>query len=82
MFDPEEWHQIRGAQMMISMKLISIVSDLDDQNEYGNPSIIEVCGYALFPGNIVFGPWISFQEYKRILKDCTKMVRSSKYFGF
>ena len=33
------------------------------------PSIVEYLGYALCPGNSVFGPWVTYEEYQRIFTD-------------
>merc|ERR550517_1921471 len=30
------------------------------------PGWLEFCGYCLCPGTIVLGPWVSFQEYRKI----------------
>ena len=70
-----EWHKIVGAQMVLSMKLISLAFDLDfamdqdkKENEEGfpHPSIFEYFGYALCPGNTIFGPWIPYKDYLNI----------------
>ena len=109
---PESWHQIRGAQMLLSMKVISLSFDIDHEVHQMNmakkdddlkvkeeeetkktrhnrrnrlnapksdevetdgfkldltkvPNVLEYIGYALCPGNSVFGPWIKFKDYMK-----------------
>ena len=33
------------------------------------PNILEYFGYTLCPGNSVFGPWVTYEEYHRIFSD-------------
>lgn len=61
---PAVVHKIRGAQMIMLMKVISVI--LSDR-----PSALtffEFSGYVLSPGSVVFGPWISFLQYQESLQ--------------
>lgn len=62
-----EWHQIRGAQMMLAMKLISLAFDLDSGAVRELPGIWDYAGYVLHVGSVIFGPWISYQDYATLL---------------
>ncbi|CAD5113528.1 DgyrCDS2690 [Dimorphilus gyrociliatus] len=62
MVSPQKWHQVRGSQMILSMKLISLSIDLDN-NQIILPKFISFLGYTLHTGSVIFGPWISFQQY-------------------
>lgn len=62
MVSPQKWHQVRGSQMILSMKLISLSIDLDN-NQITPPKLISFLGYTLHTGSVIFGPWISFQQY-------------------
>ncbi|XP_016798571.1 protein-serine O-palmitoleoyltransferase porcupine isoform X1 [Pan troglodytes] len=63
MVDTVTWHKMRGAQMIVAMKAVSLGFDLD-RGEVGTvPSPVEFMGYLYFVGTIVFGPWISFHSY-------------------
>ncbi|XP_055329141.1 protein-serine O-palmitoleoyltransferase porcupine-like [Paramacrobiotus metropolitanus] len=53
-------HKIRGAQMIIFMKILSL-AHLDKPLL---PSLLEYCGYIFCPGTVVFGPWISLDQYR------------------
>jgi len=120
--DPLAWHQVRGAIMILAMKVISLGFDMDkasaevetlerekaekeareeekrsarttngakqrggkkngkrqsseDRTEDEEvkevelaelPGWLEYCGYCLCPGTIVLGPWVSFQDYRKI----------------
>lgn len=48
--------------MILSMKLISLSIDLDN-NQIILPTFISFLGYTLHTGSVIFGPWISFQQY-------------------
>lgn len=62
-----EWHQIRGAQMMLAMKLISLAFDLDSGVVRELPGMWNYAGYALHVGSVIFGPWIGYQDYATLL---------------
>ncbi|XP_063885813.1 protein-serine O-palmitoleoyltransferase porcupine-like isoform X4 [Scylla paramamosain] len=66
--DPVDWHSIRGPQMIILMKVVSVGFDLDSSSLSRLPNILEMVGYILNPGTVIFGPWISFSSYKRVLQ--------------
>lgn len=58
--ETETWLQIRGVMLIFSMKLICIASDIDSQKL---PNFSEYCGYMFCCGNVLFGPWITFEHY-------------------
>ncbi|XP_062397340.1 porcupine O-acyltransferase like [Sardina pilchardus] len=62
--DATTWIKIRGSQMVIAMKAISLAFDLDRGVISTFPSPVEFMGYIMFVGTVVFGPWISFTSYK------------------
>lgn len=66
--DPVDWHSIRGAQMIILMKVVSVGYDLDARTLTTCPGIFELLGYILNPGSIIFGPWVSFKTYMKVLE--------------
>ncbi|XP_064220439.1 protein-serine O-palmitoleoyltransferase porcupine isoform X3 [Aotus nancymaae] len=63
MVDTVTWHKMRGAQMIVAMKAVSLGFDLDRGEVGAVPSPVEFMGYLYFVGTIVFGPWISFHNY-------------------
>ncbi|XP_058391790.1 protein-serine O-palmitoleoyltransferase porcupine isoform X2 [Diceros bicornis minor] len=63
MVDTVTWHKMRGAQMIVAMKAVSLGFDLDRGVVGAVPSPVEFMGYLYFVGTIVFGPWISFHSY-------------------
>ncbi|XP_066152869.1 protein-serine O-palmitoleoyltransferase porcupine isoform X1 [Euwallacea fornicatus] len=67
--EKETWLEIRGIMMIFSMKLISTVADLPLQNF---PNFIQYCGYMFCGGNVLFGPWISYEHYLMQAKFPTK----------
>ncbi|XP_030756106.1 protein-serine O-palmitoleoyltransferase porcupine [Sitophilus oryzae] len=69
LLDKEEWLEIRGIMMVFSMKLISLVTD-QGMNDF--PSFSEYCGYMFSNGNILFGPWISYENYMYQMKYPTR----------
>jgi len=61
--NPAMWNRIRGLLLVTAMKIISVSIDQDKKvNEL--PNLFEFFGYCLHPGSSVFGPWISFVDYK------------------
>ncbi|XP_059189966.1 protein-serine O-palmitoleoyltransferase porcupine-like [Centropristis striata] len=64
LIDMVTWHKIRGSQMVVAMKAISLAFDLDRGSVGSLPSPAEFLGYVLFVGTVVFGPWISFSTYQ------------------
>uniref|UniRef100_A0A3Q1G6B7 Porcupine O-acyltransferase like n=1 Tax=Acanthochromis polyacanthus TaxID=80966 RepID=A0A3Q1G6B7_9TELE len=68
LIDVVTWHKIRGSQMVVAMKAISLAFDLDRGAVGPLPSLAEFLGYALFVGTVVFGPWISFSRYKNAVE--------------
>lgn len=67
LINPKTWQQIRGIQMIVAMKVISVAIELD-RNLYKqmlNP--LEFGGYILCPANCILGPWISFHSYDQYL---------------
>ncbi|XP_034393192.1 protein-serine O-palmitoleoyltransferase porcupine-like isoform X3 [Cyclopterus lumpus] len=68
LIDMVTWHKIRGSQMVVAMKAISLAFDLDRRTVGSLPSPAEFLGYVLFVGTVVFGPWISFSTYKNSIE--------------
>ncbi|XP_040918557.1 protein-serine O-palmitoleoyltransferase porcupine-like [Toxotes jaculatrix] len=68
LIDMVTWHKIRGSQMVVAMKAISLAFDLDRGAVGSLPSPAEFLGYVLFVGTVVFGPWITFSSYKNAIE--------------
>ncbi|XP_065559932.1 protein-serine O-palmitoleoyltransferase porcupine-like isoform X2 [Artemia franciscana] len=62
----QDWHTIRGAQMLISMKVISIGFDIDSNHLLSVPMPMDFFGYIFCVGTIIFGPWTRFSDYAMI----------------
>lgn len=65
--DPVDWHSIRGSQMIILMKLVSVGYDLDSATLLSPPNPLEIAGYIMNPGTVIFGPWFSFSSYLKVV---------------
>ncbi|XP_026485101.2 protein-serine O-palmitoleoyltransferase porcupine [Vanessa tameamea] len=67
LINPKTWQQIRGVQMIVAMKVISVAIELDRNlfKQMLNP--LEFGGYILCPANCILGPWISFHTYDQYL---------------
>ncbi|XP_069785260.1 protein-serine O-palmitoleoyltransferase porcupine-like isoform X3 [Narcine bancroftii] len=63
MVDTISWHKMRGAQMIVAMKAISLGFDLDQSTVGALPSPAEFMGYIYFVGTVIFGPWINYSSY-------------------
>ncbi|BET02056.1 transferase activity, transferring acyl groups [Nesidiocoris tenuis] len=57
----DTWERIRGPQMVLTMKIVSYAFDLDSSALKFDA--VAFLGYALCPGNLVFGPWTPFGDY-------------------
>lgn len=58
----EQYETIRGPQMVVSMKLISLAFEVqDDKTKY---ELLTYLGYLLSPASLILGPWISLRNYK------------------
>ncbi|KAM7437527.1 hypothetical protein ABFA07_012889 [Porites harrisoni] len=62
----ENWHQVRGSQMVLVMKLISLAFDVD-KGVITQPNILEYFGYTLSVSSVVFGPFMTYTDYCQIL---------------
>lgn len=67
----ETWMEIRGVIMVFSMKLISIAEDVE-RGVIKYPSYLKYYAYICCGANVMFGPWISFQEYEAMFHQPTK----------
>nr|XP_061802440.1 protein-serine O-palmitoleoyltransferase porcupine-like isoform X2 [Nerophis lumbriciformis] len=68
MMDTSNWHKMRGSQIVVAMKAVSLAFDLDRGVVSEVPSPIQFMGYIYYVGTIIFGPWISFNSYKEALE--------------
>uniref|UniRef100_A0A8C8J1C3 Porcupine O-acyltransferase like n=1 Tax=Oncorhynchus tshawytscha TaxID=74940 RepID=A0A8C8J1C3_ONCTS len=68
MIDTVTWHKMRGSQMVVAMKAISLAFDLDRGTVLAVPNPLEFTGYILFVGTVIFGPWISYSSYKEAIE--------------
>lgn len=58
----ELWHQIRGILLLLAMKVISISFDIDNKS-IKFPSILSYLSYCMHCGTLLFGPWISYEDF-------------------
>jgi len=64
--DPQDWHSVRGALMIILMKIVSVGYDLDSLILTSFPNPLELIGYVLCPGTTIFGPWVTLLNYRKV----------------
>lgn len=60
------WNQIRGIQMLVALKFISIAFDVGDRTLPRCPGVLTTWGYVLCPANVMWGPWCSVADYVRL----------------
>lgn len=65
------WLEVRGVIMVFTMKLISLAEDVD-KKLISLPTPSQYFGYVLCSSNVLFGPWMPFQDYVALLKYPTK----------
>ncbi|XP_077579733.1 protein-serine O-palmitoleoyltransferase porcupine-like [Stigmatopora nigra] len=68
MMDTSDWHKMRGSQMVVAMKAVSLALDLDRGALTRVPSPLQFMGYIYCVGTVVFGPWVSFSSYLEALE--------------
>uniref|UniRef100_A0A3B3TR51 Porcupine O-acyltransferase like n=1 Tax=Poecilia latipinna TaxID=48699 RepID=A0A3B3TR51_9TELE len=78
-FDMGTWNKIRGSQMVVAMKVISLAFELDRRKDNNLPCPAEFLGYVFFVGTVVFGPWISLSSYKNALNG-PKLLVMTEWF--
>ncbi|VDN99591.1 unnamed protein product [Rodentolepis nana] len=75
--DPRDWHMIRGTAMILAMKAVSASTLQVHGRDSKGLTFIRMgffrhylfwCGYALSPGSVIFGPWLSFDQYFQAIK--------------
>jgi porcupine-like protein len=59
LFDQTEWNSIKGIEMILIMKIISYVYDLNNIN------LFNLISYSLSINTCLFGPWISYKEHQQ-----------------
>ncbi|XP_053676409.1 protein-serine O-palmitoleoyltransferase porcupine [Anopheles nili] len=65
----ETWNRIRGTQMILLMKALSLAFDTEDNYSLRQQlNTLSYSGYILCPANVILGPWISFNDYLNIWK--------------
>lgn len=63
------WIETRGLHMVVTMKFISILFDVRNEELKKMPDFIEIMGYILCPSNSILGPWISYSAYKSLYEE-------------
>ncbi|VDK60254.1 unnamed protein product, partial [Anisakis simplex] len=66
----EMFLSIRGTLMIVIMKLVSICCDIvgEQSSSWNEIDLTALIAYFLDPCTVLFGPWISFSQYKRSLQ--------------
>ncbi|XP_050528392.1 protein-serine O-palmitoleoyltransferase porcupine isoform X2 [Daktulosphaira vitifoliae] len=57
------WQSSRGTHMLMSMKSVALIWDLNSGHLKKWPTIIEYMGYMMCAGCTQFGPYISYKQY-------------------
>ena len=72
----ELWFSIRGTEMILIMKLVSLVFDLDNEIKLNSKefNLVNYLNYLSSFCTVIFGPWISFYDYVNYLSCRNKSV--------
>ncbi|XP_058805464.1 protein-serine O-palmitoleoyltransferase porcupine [Phymastichus coffea] len=65
----EDWHSIKSVIMVASMKASSVAIDIIESDTRVN--CFEYAGYMLCSATTLFGPWVSFENYKNLYRKTT-----------
>ncbi|RUS85801.1 hypothetical protein EGW08_006430 [Elysia chlorotica] len=71
--EPTTWHKIRGGQIILSMKIISLGIDVSQGDIADLPNVFEFLGYCFNVGSVIFGPWISYSQYYQLVENDNNM---------
>ncbi len=69
----DTWLSIRGIEMIIIMKSISLAIDISNGLNFTG-SIINYLSYFLSINTAVFGPWISYSSHLNYLNNKKSLV--------
>ena len=58
---------ISGSQIILSMKIISLGIDIAQGQVADMPNVFEFMGYCFNVGSVIFGPWISYSQYYKLV---------------
>ena len=61
--DAVKWNKIKGSVMIIMMKLISVVFDMENGLTHVPSGLLELFGYLFNPASVIFGPFITYKDY-------------------
>lgn len=60
--ESKAWHNVRGAQIILSMKVIGLAFDISSEKT-DIPGGATYLGYVFCVGTVIFGPWTSYHDY-------------------
>ncbi|KAL4135728.1 hypothetical protein QTP88_007323 [Uroleucon formosanum] len=58
-----KWQKTKSAHMLMSMKAMTILFDIQSNKLYTFPSVPQYTGYMMCAGTVYLGPFLTFQEY-------------------
>jgi len=58
-----KWQKTKSAHMLMSMKAMAILFDIQSNKLYTFPSVPQYTGYMMCAGTVYLGPFLTFQEY-------------------
>lgn len=61
--DDSQWQKSKSAHMLMSMKAMAILFDLQSKELCALPSVAQYMGYMMCAGTIYLGPFLTYQEY-------------------
>ncbi|XP_045464121.1 protein-serine O-palmitoleoyltransferase porcupine [Harmonia axyridis] len=62
LIEKEIFITIRGILMIFVMKILHLLDETRERANY--PNILQYLGYTVCGANILFGPWMTYQDYK------------------
>ena len=71
-FKRDDWYSMRGAEMLLLMKLISLSIDIERKSvrthEYKRIKFIDFINYLVSFDSLIFGPWTNYEDYLQSVK--------------
>lgn len=73
LFEVSEWNSIKGMEMILIMKTVSLVVDLKHSKWF---NLTDLFSYLLSLNTTMFGPWITYNDHLNLLKKQSINIRN------
>jgi hypothetical protein len=72
----DNWMSIRGTEMILIMKSISLSIDVSNGFLF-NGSLVEYLSYSLSISTAILGPWVSYDDHLKFISNRNRLVSTN-----